>query len=99
MRHSQRLLVTLLLKAVVVIGCVGSISVVSAEACTYNEALMAFQQGNIVRGQTLLSMAAKDGDQRAIKLFSSLQDVVQDGDDNAVAALRTLLASETGEQK
>ncbi|KPJ92553.1 MAG: hypothetical protein AMJ53_09145 [Gammaproteobacteria bacterium SG8_11] len=53
-------------------------SLVNAEACTYNEALMAFQQGNIVRGQALITMAAKDGDQRAIALFAALQETLRD---------------------
>lgn len=48
-------------------------------ACTYDEALMAFQQGNQLRGQALLNMAAKDGDPRAKALFSQLQAVVEQG--------------------
>lgn len=58
-----------------------SATAVNAEACTYNEALMAFQQGNTVRGQALLTMAAKDGDQRAVTLFSALREAVEDGID------------------
>jgi hypothetical protein len=70
MRNSQRLL-----KVMLFIGGFVGASVVNAEACSYNEALMAFQQGNSVRGQALLSMAAKDGDQRAVRLLSALQEV------------------------
>jgi hypothetical protein len=68
-----------LLKATFVISGVVSAAVVHAEACTYNEALMAFQRGNTVRGQALLTMAAKDGDRRAVALFTSLQRAVRDG--------------------
>ena len=63
---------------------------VYAEACTYNEALMAFQKGNVVRGQALLSMAAKDGDQRAIALFAELQEALKS--DNPTDALDVVLA-------
>jgi hypothetical protein len=40
-------------------------SAVFAEACTYNEAIIALKQGNQIRGTVLLRMAAKDGDVRA----------------------------------
>jgi hypothetical protein len=68
-----------LLKIMVFTSAALSASAVNAEACTYNEALMAFQQGNTVRGQALLSMAAKDGDQRAAALFSALQEALKEG--------------------
>ena len=40
-------------------------------ACTYNEAVMAFNNGNLVRGQALIRMAARDGDQRAMHFLAS----------------------------
>ena len=40
-------------------------------ACTYGEALLAFERGNIVRGQALMKMAARDGDQRAMHFLAS----------------------------
>jgi len=42
-----------------------------AEACTYGEAVIALQQGNTTRGVALMTMAAKDGDQRALKYLAS----------------------------
>ena len=45
----------------------------NAEACTYNEAMMALNNGNLVRGQTLMRMAARDGDQRAMVFLASLE--------------------------
>ena len=44
-----------------------------AEACTYGEAVMAFKQGNTIRGAALMNMAAKDGDRRALKYLASIQ--------------------------
>ncbi len=70
-----------MLKVMLFLSATVSASVVNAEACTYNEALMAFKQGNTVRGQALLSMAAKDGDQRAVTLFLALKEAVKDGVD------------------
>ena len=40
-------------------------------ACTYSEAVMAFNNGNLVRGQALMNMAAKDGDQRAVRFLAA----------------------------
>ena len=40
-------------------------------ACTYSEAVMAFNNGNLVRGQALMKMAAKDGDQRAVRFLAA----------------------------
>ena len=65
----------------------------SAQACTYNEALLAFQQGNVLRGQALLAMAVKDGDRRASALFAILNDVVQDGDRLNEKTVRVLIAN------
>lgn len=42
-----------------------------AAACTYNEAILALEQGNQVRGLALLNMAARDGDQRATQYLAS----------------------------
>ena len=41
-------------------------SAVFAEACTYSEARIALKNGNEFRANTLMKMAAKDGDLRAI---------------------------------
>ena len=40
-------------------------------ACTYSEAVMAYNGGNLVRGQALMKMAARDGDQRAVQFLAS----------------------------
>ena len=40
-----------------------------AEACTYNEALAAFSNGNQIRGISLMKMAANDGDLRATRFL------------------------------
>lgn len=39
-------------------------------ACTYGEAVMAFQADNSVRGLALMKMAAKDGDERAVQYLA-----------------------------
>jgi len=44
-----------------------------ADACTYSEAVIAFKQGNPIRGTALMNMAANDGDQRAVKYIASIQ--------------------------
>lgn len=95
MNSIQRFLkVTLFLSGTVVS------TVVNAEACTYNEALMAFQQGNAVRGQALLSMAAKDGDQRAVALFSALRAAVREGGDyNAADVIHMAEIADSAQQK
>lgn len=43
-------------------------------ACTYSEAVMAFNNGNLVRGQALMKMAARDGDQRAVRFLVSADE-------------------------
>ena len=48
-------------------------SAVYAAACTYNEAVMAYNNGNLVRGQALMKMAARDGDQRAVRFLVSYE--------------------------
>ena len=58
MKRTQQLVLALLLTMV-------SGSVYSAGACTYREAIMALEQGNMVRGMTLMRMAHHDGDERA----------------------------------
>ena len=40
-------------------------------ACTYNEAVMAFNNGNQIRGHALMKMAARDGDERAVHFLNS----------------------------
>ena len=44
-----------------------------ADACTYGEAIIAFEQGNATRGTALMDMAAKDGDQRAVKYLANVK--------------------------
>ena len=48
-------------------------------ACTYSEAVMAFNNGNLVRGQALMKMAARDGDQRAVRFLASSDANVHQG--------------------
>lgn len=59
----------------VIVCCAFLISTLLASglhaACTYNEAIMAFDNGNLVRGQALMRMAARDGDQRAMHFLAS----------------------------
>ena len=59
-------------------------------ACTYNEAVMAFNNGNLVRGQALMRMAARDGDQRAMRFLAS-NDRNLDQSGNAGKSLSELL--------
>mgnify|MGYP003573378611 FL=1 len=59
-------------------------------ACTYNEAIMAFDNGNLVRGQALMRMAARDGDQRAMYSLASY-DQKLDQSRNAGKSLSELL--------
>jgi len=53
----------------VMLGVLFSTSVM-AEACTYREAIMAFEQGNDVRGIVLMQMANRDGDVRATEYLA-----------------------------
>lgn len=55
----------------------GFSTVAVAQACTYSEAMLAFKDGNAVRGQALMNMAAKDGDQRAVRFLASLKGIYQ----------------------
>lgn len=40
-----------------------------AEACTYDEARMAFLDGNMKRASVLMQMAVNDGDHRAVQFL------------------------------
>ena len=62
-------------------------------ACTYSEAVMAFNNGNLVRGQALMTMAARDGDQRAVRFLVS-NDVI-DKQDNGNAMSKMLLVMDS----
>jgi hypothetical protein len=53
----------------VMLGALFSASVM-AEACTYREAIMAFERGNDVRGMVLMQMANHDGDVRATEYLA-----------------------------
>ena len=69
----------LTLSAVLLLGTagLGLSPAVLAEACSYREALMAFEQGNPVRGMALMRMASNDGDKRATD-FLATQDYLVD---------------------
>jgi hypothetical protein len=62
-------------------------------ACTYSEAVMALNNGNLVRGQALMKMAARDGDQRAVRFLVS-NDVI-DKHDNGNAISEMLLVMDS----
>ena len=62
-------------------------------ACTYSEAVMAFNNGNLVRGQALMKMAARDGDQRAVRFLVS-NDLI-DKQDNGNAISKMLLVMDS----
>lgn len=47
-----------------------------AEACTYREAIMALERGNVDRGLALMRMASRDGDRRAVSYLLE-QDYAQ----------------------
>jgi hypothetical protein len=55
---------TLLVLLILLAGAL-NVSVVSADACTYGEAIMALEKGNALRGLALMRMASRDGDRRA----------------------------------
>lgn len=54
--------------------------VAQAESCSYDDGVLAYEQNNLMRAVTLLTMAKKDGDQRAdlflAKHFTSPQNVI-----------------------
>ena len=56
---------------------VTSSSAFSAGACTYQEAIMALEQGNSVRGMALMRMAYNDGDERAGRFLASKNIIVR----------------------
>jgi len=71
-----------MLKSVKAIFTVFGTALLSANvhaACTYNEAMMAFNNGNQIRGQALMRMAARDGDERAVHFLNSKSFAVIDG--------------------
>lgn len=45
-----------------------------AAACTWNEAIMAYENDNPVRGLALMRMAASDGDVRATRYLAGIGD-------------------------
>lgn len=69
-------------------------------ACTYSEALMAFNNGNLVRGQALMKMAARDGDQRAERFLASsnLKKYRDQEKGNAMNQLQLVLDSYNAKQ-
>jgi len=65
-------------------------NVLFAEACTYNEAKLALEKGNQTRGLSLMKMAAKDGDKRAVQYIASLN-----GQQNPITNQLTMLTIES----
>ena len=59
---------TIFVSSAVLISMLSAASVHAA--CTYDEAVIAFSGGNLVRGQALMKMAARDGDQRAVRILT-----------------------------
>ena len=55
-------------------------SLAYGQACTFNEAKIALENGHHVRGNALLRMAARDGDSRAIHML--LNTKIATTDDN-----------------
>ncbi len=55
----------MMLALFVLIGNLSVISGVYAGSCAYQEAMMAMDKGNAVRGLALMRMAGRDGDLRA----------------------------------
>ena len=58
-------MMSLLQKSLLFLLLLFASGLVQAGACTYREAIMAFERGNTYRGMALMQMARKDGDQRA----------------------------------
>jgi len=56
---------TILFLLLILVGGPLHVGAVSADACTYGEAIMALEKGNAVRGMALMRMASRDGDSRA----------------------------------
>ena len=51
---------------------------VLSEPCTYGEAIMALEQGNTVRGMTLMRMANRDGDERANRYLAQGEQQIEE---------------------
>jgi hypothetical protein len=62
-------------------------------ACTYSEAVMAFNSGNLVRGQALMKMAARDGDQRAVRFLASSDENIRQEKGKAMSELLLVMDS------
>lgn len=71
-----------------------SVSNVYAEACTYSEAMMALNNGNLVRGQALMKMAARDGDTRAVTFITAFANSMDQSNDVGQALRDTLVKLE-----
>ncbi|KPJ95223.1 MAG: hypothetical protein AMJ55_04385 [Gammaproteobacteria bacterium SG8_15] len=77
-----------MLRPVVIIFTVLIVALLSSNvhaACTYNEAVIAFNSGNQIRGHALMKMAARDGDQRAVHFLNSNEFALNDRDKDRVA--------------
>lgn len=64
-------------KSVIILALSLCSAAVSAEACTYNEAILAMEKGNMLRGMALLQMAVRDGDRRAVDALAQLNKLKQ----------------------
>jgi hypothetical protein len=77
-----------MLRPVIVIFTVLIVALLSSNvhaACTYNEAVMAFNNGNQIRGHALMRMAARDGDQRAVHFLNSNELALNDRNKDRLA--------------
>ncbi|MGD8558892.1 MAG: hypothetical protein PVF34_09250 [Gammaproteobacteria bacterium] len=76
-----------------------SVTNVHAEACTYSEAMMALNNGNLVRGQALMKMAARDGDARAVTFVTAFANAMDHTNDVSKALQDTLAKLEATNSK
>ena len=77
-----------MLRPVIVIFTVLIVALLSSNvhaACTYNEAVIAFNSGNQIRGHALMKMAARDGDQRAVHFLNANELALNDRNKDRLA--------------
>lgn len=85
-----------ILMLALIAGVCGTSSLAHAEACTYREAMMALERGNVDRGMALMRMASRDGDLRAATFLrgQDYAQVVESGE----AVVAEAQSEMTGEQ-
>lgn len=85
---------------VVGVGSLLEVSNAAAEACTYREAIMALERGNVDRGLALMRMASRDGDRRA-ENYLLAQDYAERiaVKDSVITAVQPSLLSASSEPK